>query len=73
MGPSDMQQFIVEQDSVAGPERTAAEALAAEKHKPYLLKARLKYDRDQEKVLSKSKAKYAPTGRSVGRPRLPRE
>ena len=73
MDPSDMQQFIAEQDSVADPERDALEALAAEKHKTYLLKARLKYDRNREKVLEKRKAKYVPTGRSVGRPRLPRE
>jgi hypothetical protein len=73
MDPSDMQQFIAEQDAVADPDRAAAEALAAEKHKKYLLNARLKYDRNREKVLAKRKSKYVPTGRSVGRPRLPRE
>ena len=42
MDPSDMQQFIAEQEAVAGPERAATEALAAEKHKAYLLYHRAK-------------------------------
>jgi hypothetical protein len=58
---------------MADPERVALEALAAEKRKAYLLNARLKYDRNREKVLAKRKAKYVPTERNVGRPRLPRE
>jgi hypothetical protein len=73
MDPSDMQQFIAEQDAVADPDRAATEALAAKKHKTYLLKARLKYDRIRGRVLAKRKLSYVPTGRSVGRPRLPRE
>ena len=73
MDLSDMQQFIAEQEDVADPERAAAEALAAEKHKAYLLSARLKYDRNMEKVLAKRRANYQLTGRSVGRSRLPRE
>ena len=73
MDPSDMQQLIAEQDVVADPERVAAEALAAEKKKIYLLYHRAKYDRCREKVLAKRRANYQPTGRSVGRPRLPRE
>ena len=32
MDPSDMQQFIAEQEDVADPERAALEALPAEKH-----------------------------------------
>ena len=73
MDPSDMHQFIAEQEAVADPDRAAAEALAAEKHHAYLLYHRAKYDRSREKVLAKRKLSYVPTGRSVGRPRLPRE
>ena len=73
MDPSDMQNFIAEQEAVAGPERDALEALAAEKHQKYLLFHRKKYDRIRERVWEKRKAKYVPTGRPVGRPRLPRE
>ncbi len=73
MDPSDMQQFIAEQGAVADPERAAAEALAAEKHQKYLLYHRAKYDRTHDIVLARRKAKYIPTGRSVGRPKLPRE
>ena len=68
-----MQQFIAEQEAVADPERAALEALAAEEHQAYLLFHRKKYDRIRERVLEKRKAKYVPTGRPVGRPRLPRE
>jgi len=70
MDPSDMQQFIAEQEAMADPDRAAAEALAAEKHPKYLLYHRAKYDRCQEKVLAKRRANYQPTGRSVGWPRL---
>ncbi len=73
MDPLDMQQFIAEQDAVADPERAALEALAAKKHQAYLLFHRKKYDRIRERVLEKRKAKYVPTWRPVGRPRLPRE
>ncbi len=73
MDPSDMQQFIAEQHALADPERDALEALAAEKHKKYLLYHRKKYDRIRERVMEKRKAKYVPTRRPVGRPRLPRE
>ncbi len=73
MDLSDMQQFIAEQEVVADPDRAAAEALVAEKHQKYVLYHRAKYDRIRERVLAKRKLKYAPTGRSVGRPRLPRE
>jgi hypothetical protein len=73
MDPSNMQQFIAEQEAVADPDRAAAEALAAEKHQKYLLYHRAEYDRCREKVLAKRWANYQPTGRSVGRPRLPRE
>ena len=73
MDPSDMQQFIAEQDAVADPDRAAAEASAAEKHHAYLLFHWKKYDRIRESVLEKRKAKYVPTGRPVGRPKLPRE
>ncbi len=55
------------------PERAAAEALAAEKHQTYLLYHRKKYDRIRERVLEKQLLKYIPTGRPVGRPKLPRE
>ena len=68
-----MQQFIAEQEAVTDPERAALEALAAEKHQIYLLCHRNKYDRIRERVLEKRKAKYVPTGRLVGRPRLPKE
>ncbi len=37
MDPSDMQQFIAEEEDVADPERDAAKALAAERHQAYLL------------------------------------
>ena len=73
MDPTDMQQFIAEQDAVADQDRAAAEALAAEKHQKYLLYYRAKYDRCREKRLAKCRENYQPTGRSVGRPRLPRE
>ena len=73
MDPSDMRQFIAEQDAVADPDRAATEALAAEKHQKYLLYLRAKYDRCREKVLAKRRANYQPTGRSVGKPRIPRE
>ncbi len=58
---------------MADPERAAAEALAAERHQAYLLYSRRKYDRIRERILAKRKAKYVPTGRPVGRPKLPRE
>ncbi len=73
MDPSDMQQFIAEQEAVADPDRAAAEALAAKKHHAYLLYHRAKYDLCREKVLAKRRAIHQPTGRSVGMPRLPRE
>ena len=73
MDPSDMQEFIAEQDAVADPERAAAKALAAEKHQKYLLYRRAKYVRCREKVLAKRRDNYQPTGRRVGRPRLPRK
>ncbi len=73
MDSSDMQKFIAEQEAVADPERAAAEALAAEKLQEYLLYNRKKYDRIRERVLAKRKAKYVPTWRPVGRPKLPRE
>ena len=73
MDPSNMQQFSAEQEAVADPDRAALNALAAEKHQAYLLFHRKKYDRIRERILEKRKAKYVPTGRPVGRPRLPRE
>jgi len=73
MDSSDMQQVIAEQDATVDPDRTAADALVAEKHQNYLLYNRLKYDRIRERVLEKTKLKYVPTGRPIGRPRLPRE
>lgn len=56
-------------DGVTDQDRSAA----AEKHKNYLLYHRRKYDRTRERVLARRKAKYIPTGRPVGRPKLPRE
>jgi len=53
MDPSDIQQFIAEQEAMADPERDALEALAAEKHQKYLLYHRKKYDRIPERVLEK--------------------
>ena len=44
-----------------------------EKRNMYLIYHRKKYDNYRDKVLAKRKAKYIPTGRPVGRPRLPRE
>ena len=73
MDPSDMQQFIAEQEAVAGPERDALEDLAAKKRLKYLIYHRKRYDISREQVLAKRKAAYQPTGRKVGRPRLPRE
>ncbi len=70
MDPSNMQQFIAEQNAVTDPERNALKALAAEKHHAYLLFHRKKYDRIREGVLEKRKAKYVPAERPVGRPRL---
>jgi hypothetical protein len=67
------QQFIAEQEAVAGPDRDALEALAKQKRLKYLLYHRKMYDNNREKVLAKRKAAYQPTGRPVGRPRLPRE
>jgi hypothetical protein len=73
MDSSDMLQFITEQDAMADPDHTATEALAAEKHMKYPPYHRAKYDRIKERVLAKRKLNYVPTGRPVGRPRLPRE
>jgi len=58
MYPSDIHQFIAEQDAVEDPERAAAEALAAENHQKYLLYHRAKFDRCREKVLTKRRANY---------------
>ena len=44
-----------------------------EKRNMYLIYHRKKYDKNRDQVLAKRKAKYIPTGRPVGRPRLPRE
>ena len=73
MDPLDTQQFIAEQEAMVGPDRDVLEALPAEKHQKYLLYYRKKCDRIRERVLEKNKIKYVPTGRPVGRPRLPRE
>ena len=43
-----------------------------EKRKKYLLYHRMKYDRTRDIVLARRKAKFIPTGKSVGRPKLPR-
>jgi len=61
MDPSDMQQFIAEQDAMADPECATAEALAAEKNHKHVLYHRLKYDRCREKVLAKRRANYQLT------------
>ena len=80
MDSLDMKIFLAEQDETRdiemddpppSPDRAAAEAL--EKHAKYLLYHRMKYDRTRDIVLARRKAKYIPTGRSVGRPKLPRE
>ena len=68
MDPSDMQQSIAEQDSVADPD-----IAKREKRLNYLIYHIKKYDVNRERVQAKRKAAYQPTGRSVGRPRLPRE
>ena len=77
MDSLDMKIFLAEQDEtrdmemydpLPSPDRTAEE-----KHKKYLLYHRMKYDRTRDTVLVWRKAKYIPTGKSVGRPKLPRE
>jgi hypothetical protein len=73
MDPSDMQQFIAEQEAMADLERDALEDVAAEKHHKYLLYRRKKYDRIRERVLANRRLKYVPTGNPVGRPKLTRE
>ena len=73
MDPSDIQQFIAKQEAMTDPERDALEALAKQKRLRYLIYHRKRYDINREQVLAKRKAAYQPTGRKVGRPRLPRE
>jgi hypothetical protein len=68
-----MQQLLAEQEAMVDLERDALEALAAEKHQKYFLYHRAKYDRIRERVLAKRNLEYVPTGRPVGRPKLPTE
>jgi hypothetical protein len=72
-----MKMFLAEQDETRemddpppSPDRAAA---AKEKHEKYMLCHRMKYDRTRDIVLLRRKTKYIPTGRSVGRLKLPRE
>jgi hypothetical protein len=79
MSSLDMRIFLAEQDETRemeigdpppSPNRAEAEE---EKHKKYLLYHHMKYDRTCDIVLARRKAKYIPTGKPVGRPKLPRE
>jgi hypothetical protein len=79
MDALDMKKFLAEQDethememddSHPSPDRAAAEE---EKHKKYLLYHRMKCDLTRDIVFARRKAKYISTGKSVGRPKLPRE
>ena len=73
----DMKILLAEQDETREIERDdpppSPDRAAEEKHKKYLLCHRAKYDRTRDIVLARRKAKYIPTGKSVGRPKLPRE
>jgi len=79
MDSLDMKLFLAEQDETRememdgpppSPDRAAVEE---EKHNKYLLYHRMKYDRTRDIVLIWRKAKYIPTGKLVGHPKLPRE
>ncbi len=79
MNSLDMRIFLAEQDGTRemeigdlppSPDRAEAKE---EKHKKYLLYHRMKYDRTCDIVLARPKAKYIPTYKPVGHPKLPRE
>jgi hypothetical protein len=77
MDSLDMKIFLAEQDETRQIEMDdpppSPDRAAEEKNKKYLLYHRAKYDRTRDIVLARRKAKYIPTGKSVGRPKLPRE
>ena len=73
MDSLDMKIFLAEQSEMADAPLSPDRAAAEEKRQKTLIYYMMKYDRNREKILARRKEKYIPTGRKVGRPRLPRE